>query len=56
MQKKYEAAERWQKENIRRVVVKLNKKSDTDIISKLDEQVSVQGYIKQLIREDLNKK
>lgn len=56
MQKKYEAAERWQKENIRRVVVKLNKKSDTDIMEKLDAQDSIQGYIKQLIREDINKK
>ena len=50
--------EDWQKENIRRVTVKLNKAADADIIEKLDSldrQDSVQGYIKRLIREDINK-
>lgn len=50
--------EDWQKENIRRVTVKLNKTTDADIIEKidhLDRQDSVQGYIKRLIREDISK-
>lgn len=50
--------EDWQKENIRRVTVKLNKAADADIIEKLDnldQQDSVQGYIKRLIREDIDK-
>lgn len=42
--------EDWQRENLRRVVVKLNKTKDADIIEQLDKQDSVQGYIKQAIR------
>jgi len=45
--------EDWQRENIRRVVVKLNKTKDADIIEKIDRQDNVQGYIKRLIREDM---
>lgn len=45
--------EKWQRENIKRVVVKLNKKTDADIIQQLEGQDSVQGYIKQLIRDDM---
>ena len=33
--------------------IKLNLKLDADIIDKLTEQDSMQGYIKQLIREDI---
>lgn len=55
MQKKYEPMERWQKEFIRRVVIKLHKINDVDIIDHLDRQKSMQGYIKQLIRDDIAK-
>lgn len=37
-----------------RVGLKLNIKTDADIIQKLRSQKSMQGYIKQLIREDIN--
>ena len=36
-----------------RVGMKLNLKTDADIISKLDEVSSKQGYIKALIRKDI---
>lgn len=42
--------EAWQKEHIRRVVIKLNKRTDADIIEQLNKQESVQGYIKKAIR------
>lgn len=48
--KRKQYVEEWQKKNIRRVVVKLNKRVDADIIEQLDKQDSVQGYIKQAIR------
>ena len=35
--------------------IKLNLKIDADIIQKLTEQPSMQGYIKQLIREDIKR-
>lgn len=37
----------------RRVGLKLNIKTDADILAKLDEVDNVQGYIKELIRADL---
>lgn len=40
----------WQKANMRRVVIKLNKNTDADIIAELDKQDSVQGYIKKAVR------
>lgn len=42
--------EAWQKEHIRRVVIKLNKRTDADILAELNKQESVQGYIKKAIR------
>lgn len=49
---KYEAQERYDKENTIRITVKLNKKTEADIIEKLNSVDNKQGYIKRLIRED----
>lgn len=46
-QKKYDAA------NTRGFYLKLNLKTDADIIEKLDDVVSKQGYVKELIRKDI---
>ena len=46
----------YEKANIRRVVLKLNKNTDQDIIAYLEAQKSVQGEIKRLIREEIKKK
>lgn len=46
-----EYIEAWQREHIKRVVVKLNKTTDKDILDILEKQKSVQGYIKEAIRE-----
>lgn len=56
MKKEYESIEKWQKENLRRVVIKLHKVNDSDIIDRINEEESVQGYIKNLIREDIKKR
>ena len=55
MKKEYEPIERWQKENLKRVVVKLHKVNDFDIIERIGQEASVQGYIKRLIREDIKR-
>jgi len=44
---KYDAA------NTKQIHLKLNRKTDADILEQLEKQESVQGYIKQLIREDI---
>lgn len=44
--------DQYQRENIVRVVVKLNRKTDADILARLEAEDNRQGYIKRLIRED----
>ena len=48
-QKKYDA------ENTLQVHLKLNRRTDEDVLEKLDSVPNKQGYIKQLIRADLKK-
>lgn len=46
--------ERYDKLNTKRICgLKLNIKTDTDIIEKLNSQSNKQGYIKLLIRKDI---
>ena len=45
----------YDRENTRRINLKLNKKTDADIISELERQENIQAYIKRLIREDMKK-
>lgn len=44
---------RYDKEHTRSMRCKLNLKTDADIIKWLDSQPNKQGYIKQLIRDDI---
>ena len=44
---------KYEKENIKRVVLKLNKKTDQDIINHLKKIDGVNGYLKDLIRKDI---
>lgn len=53
---KKKSENRWQKENIIRVTVKLYKNTDADLIDYLSDMKNRNGYIKQLIREDMKKK
>lgn len=50
-----EAKKRYDKANTKMVCLKLNKKTDADILAWLDGAYSKQGYIKELIREDIRK-
>lgn len=49
------ANDKYDKDNTVQVKMKLNKKTDSDILEQLDKQSNKQGYIKRLIREDINK-
>jgi len=49
------ASLKYDRENTRRLSIKLNVNTDADILKKLDEVPSKQGYIKELIRRDLAK-
>lgn len=47
--------DQYQRENIQRVAVKLNRVHDADILEHLEKQANKQGYIKSLIRADIEK-
>lgn len=47
--------ERYDAANTKAVKLKLNLKTDADILNRLDEVGNKQGYIKSLIREDIKK-
>ena len=44
---------KYDKENTKRVFIKLNKITDKDILDYLDGITNKQGYIKELIRKDM---
>ena len=47
------AVDKWQAQNVRRITIALMRKSDADILAKLDSVPNKTDYIRQLIREDL---
>lgn len=47
------ASERYDKANTKLITLKLNKRTDSDVLDRLDEVPSKQGYIKRLIRDDI---
>lgn len=59
----YDSRKKWDKDNTRVITLKLSVKNDADILARLDalpkpksgEGGGKQGYIKRLIREDINK-
>lgn len=55
MEKKQTAKDRYDARTALYVSLKLNKGTDADIIAKLEEVENKQGYMKDLIRKDLQK-
>lgn len=49
------AQEKYDKENTRQIHLKLNRRTDADVIKALDDEESKQGYIKRLIRADISR-
>ena len=50
------ASEKYDKANTKQIMMKLNKGTDADIIAHLGTVGNVQGYIKELIRADMNRR
>ena len=50
------ASMKYDKKNTKRICLKFNLKTDADILEKLDKVPNMQGYIKELIRQDLGSK
>ena len=53
MNKNTEKSNRYNKKNTKQINIRLNKKTDEDIIIFLDKKENKQGYIKELIRYDI---
>lgn len=49
------AQKRYDAKHTRQLHLKLNRRTDWDVLEKLDSVPSKQGYIKALIRADLNR-
>ena len=49
------AVAKYDQTNTKQIKLKLNLKTDRDILSKLDQVDNIQGYIKDLIRADILK-
>ena len=49
----YESQQKYDKKNTKQFMMKLNLKYDADIIDKLESVKNRQGYIKDLIRNDI---
>lgn len=47
------AKNKYDSKNTKQVMLKLNKKTDADVLGKLDAVGNRQGYIKELIRKDI---
>lgn len=58
MEKKrnYDAQARYNAKTRRRYVLNLNTNTDPDILEHLEKLDNVQGYLKQLIRDDMTRK
>ena len=52
---KYAAQSRYDAANTVQIKMKLNRKTDADILAKLDAVGNKQGYIKRLIRADIER-
>lgn len=49
------ASAKYDKTNTKQFILKLNKTTDADIMEKLTTVGNMQGYIKELIRQDMKK-
>lgn len=49
------ASTKYNKNNVKQIKLNLNLKTDADIIAALDAVPNKQGFIKQLIRNELNR-
>lgn len=51
----YESKIRWDAEHTKVITMKLNTKTDADILARLNAEPNKQGYIKRLIRNEIAK-
>lgn len=45
----------YEKENLRQIRLKINRKTEPELLEWIEKQDNIQGYIKRLITEDMEK-
>lgn len=55
MNKRDEATQRYQDKNMRKILLKINRKTEPEILERIEKQDNMQGYIKRLILEDIER-
>ena len=45
----------YEKENLRQIRLKINRKTEPELLEWIEKQDNIQGYIKRLIMEDMEK-
>lgn len=55
MNKQSQASIKYDRDNTKRIFIKLNTNTDIDILDHLENKPNKQGYIKELIRNDMKK-
>lgn len=55
MNKRDEATQRYQDKNMRKILLKINRKTEPEILEQIEKQENMQGYIKRLILEDIER-
>lgn len=52
---RHKAVRKYQAENTKLLQIRLNFRTDQNILDKLSEEESMSGYVKKLIRNDINR-
>lgn len=47
---------KYEKENLRQIRLKINRKTEPELLAWIEEQENIQGYIKGLIKKDMEEK
>ena len=47
---------KYEKENLRQIRLKINRKTELELLEWIEKQDNIQGYIKRLILEDMERK
>lgn len=54
-QQRVKASVKYNAKNVKQIKINLNRKTDADVIEALEASGNMQGYIKDLIRKDIQK-
>lgn len=51
----YKSNAKYEKENLLRVLVKFNRKTEPDLVERMESQENKAGYLKRLVKDDIER-